>query len=128
MKRCAVLVLALATALSLGNATAEAAKKHKAHTVHGTIVDVQKANGVTTLTVKVRPHHKKGAAAKAPVEKTYQVAKAIPVEKVSGPKGNEVRHPAKLGDLHAGDHVAIVVQKDVAEKVTIRVKGKKNKA
>jgi hypothetical protein len=125
MKLCAMLVLGLAAALSLGNATAEAAKGNKAHVVHGTIVDVQKDNGITTLTVKIH-HHKKGEAAKAPVERKYQVPKATPVEIVRGKKGSEVRQPGTLADLHAGEHVAIVVKKGVAEKVAIRIHGKKN--
>ncbi len=128
MKFCALLILGLATALSLGGSAAEAAKKAKAHTVHGTVVDIQKDNTGATLTVKVQPHHKKGEAAKAPVEKKYVVAKVVPVEKVSGKKGNVVHQPAKLADVQVGDHVAITVLKDVAEKVAIHAKGKKKNA
>jgi hypothetical protein len=127
MKFCAFLILGLATALSL-DSSAEAAKKTKAHTVHGTIVDIQKDNTGATLTVKVQPHHKKGEAAKAPVEKKYVVAKTVPVERVSGKKGNVVHQPAKLADLQVGDHVAITALKNVVEKVTIRANGKKKDA
>lgn len=128
MKFCALLILGLATTLSLGGSAAEAAKKAKAHTVHGTILDIQKDNTGATLTVKVQPHHKKGEAATAPVEKKYVVAKTVPVERVSGKKGNVVHQPAKLADLQVGDHVGVTVLKNVVEKVTIRTNAKKKDA
>src|SRR5262245_13512884 len=119
-------VAGLALLLALGTSTAQAAKKKATHTVHGTVVDVHRADGKAPGTITVKMHQKqKGAAAAQVLDRKFKVAKGTRVEIVQGKKGAKQHLPATFADVHDGEHVVLAARGDVAEVISVHKAGKK---
>jgi hypothetical protein len=119
-------IATVALLLLLGTSTAQAAKNKALHTVHGTVVDVQRANGNAggTVTVKVKRKNK-GAATAVEVERKFRVTATTRTEFVQGKKGAPQHILATFGDVHNGELVVLVARGDHAEKIAIHRKGNK---
>jgi hypothetical protein len=120
--------LALALVLTLAASSyAGDGKGKKNQPVSGRVTAVDKDNG--SITLKVQPKAKKGAATAAPAtEQTFKVTTATKYNSASGKKGAVQATTATLDDVKVGGAVVVVHTGDTATQVTIQLgKTKKQK-
>ncbi len=116
--------LVFASAASAGQKGQKKAKK-KMHPVHGVVTAVDK----DSVTVQVKQGKKKGGGT---TERKFQLNDAtryetVKVTKVKGQKPQKEASAASFGSLKKGDRVQVTPQGEVATKVSIVERTKKNK-